>query len=351
VRRTLGTLWLLAATGCGGGDAPADQPGSLSQTRVPVGSATVVRDTVRDELTVTGRLGPKPGGSALLAAPAAGVVSSVRATVGSRVRRGDELLVLNVPELEADARQKAGAAAQAQRQAERQARLLSDGVTSNRAAEEAAAAANQAASAAEAARALLERTQVRAPLAGRVQTVRAQRGERVDAGAPLAEVIDVDTLDLHVAVPANRLARLRSGMPVSVVQEGDTATHPARIAAVAPGVDSLSNAGEVVIRVPNLDGRLLAGAGATARILLGVEPQALVVPDSALILIGDSSAVFVIGPDSIVHQRVVTPGVRQRGRVAVQGSLEPGDRVVTSGAFGLQDGMRVSPRPGAGTSP
>jgi len=152
-------------------------------------------------------------------------------------------------------------------------------------------------------------------------------------------------------VPANRLARLRSGMPVSVVQEGDTATHPARIAAVAPGVDSLSNAGEVVIRVPNLDGRLLAGAGATARILLGVESQALVVPDSALILVGDSSAVFVIGPDSIVHQRVVTPGVRQRGRVAVQGSLEPGDRVVTSGAFGLQDGMRVSPRPGAGTSP
>jgi RND family efflux transporter MFP subunit len=356
MKRILGALWLLAAAGCGrsggadGDDAPAGQVASLSQTRVPVGTATVVRDTMRDELTVTGRLGPKPGGSALLAAPAAGVIASVRATVGSRVHRGDELLALDVPELEAEARQKAGAAAQAQREAARQARLLSDGVTSNRAAEEAAQAANQAASAAEAARALLERTQVRAPLSGRVQAVRAQRGERVDAGAPLAEVIDVDTLDLHVAVPADRLARLRPGMPVSVVQEGDTAPHRARIAAVAPGVDSLSNAGEVVIRVPNLDGRLLAGAGATARILLGLEPQALVVPDSALILAGDSSAVFVVGPDSIVHQRVVTPGARQRGRVAVEGALQPGDRVVTTGAFGLQDGMRVSPR-GAGTSP
>jgi multidrug efflux pump subunit AcrA (membrane-fusion protein) len=96
--------------------------------------------------------------------------------------------------------------------------------------------------------------------------------------------------------------------------------------------------------VPNRDGRLLAGAGATARVLVGVDPQALVVPDSSLVLAGDSSAVFVIGPDSIVHQRIVTAGVRQGGRVAVQGQLSPGDRVVTTGAFGLQSGMRVSPR-------
>ena len=64
------------------------------------------------------------------------------------------------------------------------------------------------------------------------------------------------------------------------------------------------------------------------------------VPDSALVLAGDSMAVFVVSADSIAHQRIVTVGVRQGGRAAVQGSLAPGDRVVTSGAFGLQDGMR-----------
>jgi HlyD family secretion protein len=158
------------------------------------------------------------------------------------------------------------------------------------------------------------------------------------------EVIDVDTLDLHVAVPAGRLQGVHSGQPVTVVQEGDTTSHPAKIWAVAPGVDSLTNAGEVVVRVPNPGGRLLAGAGATARVLIGVEPQALIVPDSAVVLAGDSSAVFVIGADSIVHQRIVAPGVHQGGRLAVRGPLNPGDRVVTTGAFGLQDGMRVAPR-------
>jgi multidrug efflux pump subunit AcrA (membrane-fusion protein) len=76
-----------------------------------------------------------------------------------------------------------------------------------------------------------------------------------------------------------------------------------------------------------------------------------VVPDSALVLAGDSSAVFVVGPDSIVHQRIVTAGVRQGGLVAVEGSLTPGDRVVTTGAFGLQDGMRVSPKTSAAPHP
>ena len=144
------TLSLCVLAACGGGGAP-DPAQSGSQTRVPVGVATVVRDTIRDELVLTGRLGPKPGGSALLTAPAAGVVSAVRAQVGSRVRRGEEVLLLDVPELAAEARQREDAAAQAQRDAERQARLLSDGVTSKRQAEEAAAAAEQAAAAADAA--------------------------------------------------------------------------------------------------------------------------------------------------------------------------------------------------------
>ena len=223
----LGCLALLAGCGRTGAETDTAESTSLSRTKVPVGVATVVRDTVRDELVVTGRLAPKPGGSALLTAPAAGVVSAVNAQVGARVRRGEELLLLEVPELASDARQKEAAAAQAQREAERQARLLSDGVTSKRAAEEAAAAAGQAASAAEAAKTLLERTRIRTPLSGRVQAVRVQRGERVDAGALLAEVIDADTLDLHVAVPAGRLARVHAGQQVSLVQEGDTTSHSA----------------------------------------------------------------------------------------------------------------------------
>jgi multidrug efflux system membrane fusion protein len=107
-----------------------------------------------------------------------------------------------------------------------------------------------------------------------------------------------------------------------------------------------------VIRIPNADGTLHPGAGATARLRLGFRRDALIVPDSALVLAGDSSAVFVVAPDSVAHQRVVRPGVRSGHRVQVEGDLKPGDRVVTAGVFGLEDGMHVvAARDSAGTRP
>jgi multidrug efflux pump subunit AcrA (membrane-fusion protein) len=68
-----------------------------------------------------------------------------------------------------------------------------------------------------------------------------------------------------------------------------------------------------------------------------------VVPDSAIVLAGDTSVVFVVGPDSIAHQRTVVRGVGDDRRTEVRGDLKAGDMVVTTGAFGLQNGMRVVP--------
>lgn len=341
--------WLLAAAvlaGCRGGSGE-EAPAGEVKTRVPVGIATVERDSLVETLALTGRLAAQPGGAADLTAPAAGVVRALRVQVGDPVLRGAALLTLDAPELSSDAESKAAAAGQAEREAARQRRLLADGVTSARQAEEAAAAARQASASAEAARRLLARTRLSSPISGRVQSVGVQSGERVDAGRLLIQVVAPDTLNLVVPVPAQELARLRVGMTASVREDGDSIAAPARIAALAPGVDTVTNAGQAVIRVPNIGSRLYPGAAATARVRLGVVRDALVVPDSAITLAGDSSAVFVIGPDSTAHQRIVRVGVRAEGRTQVEGDLRPGDRVATTGAFGLGDGMHVVPSAGA----
>lgn len=330
-------LILLAACGGGGDAAQSAAP------RVPVALGMVTRDSLTETLVLTGRLEAPPGGAALLTAPAAGIVRAVRVQVGDRVARHAVVVELDVPELAADAAQKIAAAGQAEREAARQERLLADGITSARQAEEAAANARQATAAAAAARDLMARTRVTSPLAGRVQEVMVQRGERVEAGRALAQVVAPDTLDLAAPVPAPHLAELRTGLPADVVQDGDTAVLPGRLVALAPGVDTLTNAGEAVFRVPNRAGRLHPGATATARVRLGVRRDVLVVPDSALVQSGDRTVVFVVGPDSVAHARVVTRGVRAGGRTEVQGSVRQGDRVVTTGAFGLEDGMRVVP--------
>jgi RND family efflux transporter MFP subunit len=146
-----------------------------------------------------------------------------------------------------------------------------------------------------------------------------------------------------VPVPAPDLASLKTGLPVDVVQDGDTATVRGWLAALAPGVDTLTNAGEAVIRVPNRGDRLHPGATATARIRLGVRHDVLVAPDSALVLAGDSTVVFVVGPDSVARGHSVVRGLRADGRTEIRGDVRAGDRVVTTGAFGLEDGMHVVP--------
>jgi RND family efflux transporter MFP subunit len=311
--------------------------------RVPVGTTVTATDTVTDVVTVVGRFTATPGGSALLTAPAPAVVRSVPAQLGARVRQGTLLVELDAPDLLASARTATAQAELAERDAARQKELFAQGITSQKQADERAAAATSARAAANAAGALLARMRVRSPIAGAVQQVAVHPGERVDAGATLIEVINSATLDLLAQVPAAGLARLRAGQPALVLPEGAPSGAPGKVAALAPAVDSLTNSGQAVIRVPNPGGELRAGAGATARIVVGAPRRALVIPDSALVVLGDSLSVFVVGPDSVAKARTVSVGVRRAGRAEIVRGLQPGERIVSSGAFGLTDGIRVVP--------
>ena len=309
--------------------------------RVPVGTAVAASDTITDIVSVVGRLSATPGGSAQLTAPAPAVVRSVPVQLGSRVRPGTLLIELDAPDLVATARTTAAQAELAERDAARQKELFAQGITSQKQADEKAAEATSARAAANAAAALLARMHVRSPITGVVQLVSVHPGERVDAGKELVEVINGTSLDLQAQVPAAQLMHLKVGQPALVTTEGVTAGVPGKVAALAPAVDSLTNAGQAVVRVPNPLGSLRPGAAATAQIITGRQRQALIVPDSALVVVGDSLTVFVVGPDSVAHARNVTAGIRRAGRAEILSGLGPGERVVSSGAFGLVDGMHV----------
>jgi membrane fusion protein (multidrug efflux system) len=352
MKANLNLLFLSMLAGCGAGDAGDETAAQSSATRVPVHVAAVVRDSISETLQLTGRLSARPGGAVQLTAPAAGVVRSVSVQIGDRVRRGAAVAVIEVPELGADAAQKSAAASVAAREAARQQQLLKDGITSTRQADEAEAASRQAAAAAEAANALLSRTRLASPLYGRVQSVDVQVGARAEAGAPIARIVAVDTLELALAVPAGALRRLRPGMDADIREAGSVPPVQGFVAGIAPGVDSLTGTGTAVVRIPNRDGVLHPGAAATGTLRLGTRQSVLIVPDSALVLAGDSTADFVVGADSVAHQHVVRPGVRSGHRVEIEGDLKPGDHVVTAGVFGLEDGMRVTTaHDSAGTTP
>lgn len=336
-------LLLLLLLGCGGGSAEKAPAAPI----VPVGLDTLRSDTITRTVTVVGRLMPAPGGSAALTAPMDAVVRRVLVSVGDRVGQGDVLIELDAPELAGQAAALRAQADAATANAARQRRLLTEGITARRNVEEQEALATAAEAAAHAAEALLVRSQLVSPLVGFVAEVMVQPGERVAAGQPLAAVVNDGALDLVAAVPAADLGLLRVGQVAQIDVEGSGTAESGRIRAIAPALDTITNAAQVLIRVNGGGVRLRSGASAEARVAVETRRAVLVVPDSALVLVGNEFQVFVLGPDSIVRGHAVVVGARQGGRAEISGDLKAGEVIVTAGAYGLPDSSRVTLREAA----
>jgi RND family efflux transporter MFP subunit len=336
MKRFRSILFLLAAA-CGKSDAAGDAGGAVT-----VGVQAARTDSISEVLTLTGQLAALPGGSAVLAAPADAIVQSIQVQMGDRVARGQQLMQLDAPELTTAAQSMAAQARSDSMDLERQRGLYQQGIAARRQLEEREAAAASSRAQANAALELLHRARVTSPIAGGIQRLPVQVGERVSAGQVLAEVVNGTGLDLHAGVPAAALSRLHVGQPVALQTEGLEQPVAGRLVAIAPAIDSSSGLGEVVVRAPAAGG-LRVGSGATGQLQLRLLRDVLVISDSALVP-GDSGLqVFVVGADSIAHARPVRVLVRNRGRAAVSGEIHPGDRVVVSGAYGLTDSTRVVP--------
>jgi multidrug efflux pump subunit AcrA (membrane-fusion protein) len=78
------------------------------------------------------------------------------------------------------------------------------------------------------------------------------------------------------------------------------------------------------------------------RITVENTPDVLTVPLAALVPQGDGFTVFVVDSQSLAHQREVTVGERNDTLAEITRGLTAGERVVTSGAYGLVDSSRVT---------
>ncbi|MEP7326933.1 MAG: efflux RND transporter periplasmic adaptor subunit [Gemmatimonadota bacterium] len=320
--------------------------------RVPVSIQEVRQDSIAETLDLVGRLTPPPGGEATLTAPADGVVRNIAVQVGQQVGRGQHLLTVDAPDLQAQARSARAQAVAAKQNVERQRELFQAGVSSRKQLEEADAAATAAEAAADAAESLLSRTNVTAPIGGAVQSITVNAGERVASGAPLIQVVNGKVLTIIATVPTPALARLHAGMPATISVEGAADTAEGLVQGISPAVDTITNSGTVVITLRRRPPGFRPGAGATARVVVSIHPNALLVSDSSVVVLGATPTVFVVQPDSTVKAIPVEVRLRSGGLVEVTGDLKPGDRVVATGAYGLSDGMHVMPGQGEpGTTP
>ncbi|MBK3786282.1 efflux RND transporter periplasmic adaptor subunit [Paraburkholderia aspalathi] len=213
-------------------------------------------------------------------------------------------------------------------------------------------------------------TTIKSPLAGLSSFARQQDGSYVTAAATglLTYVYQLDPMWVNFSVSENELLRYRDQIqkkqlvfPASndfevTVVLADGTVFPARghINFTNPAFSTETGTFLVRASFANPEGSLRPGQFVRARVSGAVRPNAILVPQRAVLQGAKSHFVWVVDNDSKAHQRVVEVGEWHGDDWFITEGLKPGERVVVDGAIRviadapLKITGTPSPHPGAG---
>lgn len=189
-------------------------------------------------------------------------------------------------------------------------------------------------------------TELRSPIDGVIADRSVYPGDIAPAGTPLLVVMDTSKVILRLHLPQPEAAQLHLGDAATLEVPGFAGGVPAKVTIISPALDPSSTTIEVWLQADNPKGRLAPGTSVGATVLVRSVPNALVIPDSA-ILTGDNGQdlVMTVGPDDLAHAQPVTTGIKNAGLVQILKGLRPGEQVIVGGAYGLPDKTKVKPSP------
>lgn len=311
---------------------------------------------------------------ARIGAEITGTVERRHVREGDAVQPGDPLVSLRRDELEAQYRQAQTALAQlqnqlypqavqslqearlawqqAEREAQRRSRLATSGMLSEEQAEQArhlaqtrktalgrAELAEQALKPGgdeermltqrlDLARANLDKTLIRAPFAGRVQTRSVEPGDQVQPGKVLLEIARLDGLEIIAAVDEKYMAPLALGQAAVVIADAWPGQElAAQVSFLAPTVDEGSGTLDVHLTVTDDQELLRQGMTVSVSVLTARKDNALAIPRDHLQQGGQGWHVHVL-EDGEVRDRPVITGLQASTRVEILEGLDEGDLLV-----------------------
>ena len=365
----------------------------VSSADPPAAVVRVERRTIANTLKISGEF--KPFQDVDVHAKVAGYIKAIYVDVGTHVKQGQTLAILEVPELAA---QLAGADAVVRRANEEIGRALGDldrarsthaaahlaykrlsdaaktreglvaqqelddvqakdleseaQVSSTKAAlsaaqqELAVAQANQ-----KQVQALSDYTRITAPFTGVVTVRYADTGALVAAGTssstqamPVVRLAQISVLRLVLPIPESLAAEIHLQDPVKVHVQALNENIQGRVSRFADSLDLQTRTMETEIDCENRDGRLMSGMYTESEISLHQKANALTVPLEAVVRNGDDATVLAVNSQNVLDERHVKLGLEDNARVEVLSGLSESDRVVIGNRSQFHAGQKVQPK-------
>lgn len=178
------------------------------------------------------------------------------------------------------------------------------------------------------------------PISGIVADRPVYPGEMPASGTPLLSIVDVSSVVARANVPVKEASVIEVGRPATITgPDGDIA---GKVVVVSPAVNPSTTTVEVWVQAPNPEGKLKPGG--TVQVAIKAETlQDVTLVSSAAILNSDEGGqiVMVVTGDNVAHERKVNVGIRQGSNVEIISGVNEGEKVVTVGGLGLDDGSKV----------
>lgn len=173
---------------------------------------------------------------------------------------------------------------------------------------------------------------VPAPISGVVLARNASIGTVAGEGAALYEIADLSELWVDLHIFGADAQHITAGVPVLVTRMSDGVTAGTTLERVLPGTATASQSTVARATIRNLDGLWRPGSAVKARVTVDHQPVNLVVPLGALQTAGEDDVVYVRRGDTYVT-RPVRGGRRDAQRVEIVSGLKAGEQVVVEQSF------------------
>lgn len=306
---------------------------------VAVETTRVAVDTVMEEMRAVGTLAANE--SIVISAEIAGRISRIGFIEGEAVKAGDVLLELDDTVLKAELDKVRSDLSLARANRERASTLATQGAGTQRARDETEAAYQSQQANLALAEARLQKSTLTAPFSGVVGLRNVSVGAYIVPGQRIADLADVNTLKVDFRLPEINATQVHVGNTVLVTADAvPGATFEGNIYAIDPVVDINGRAIRLRAQVPNPQGRLSPGFFARIRIVVDQRPEALLIPESAIIPLDGKILVYRV-VNGKAMQTEVELGQRLPGRVEIRKGLSKDDTVVTSGHQRLREGSAI----------
>jgi len=310
---------------------------------MPVATMEVKKDFWEDTLEFTGSLRAVQG--VTLSAEVGGTVTRIAVENGATVKAGDTLIEIDARQERADLASAQARLRLAKINLDRAKGLLDKRIVARSEYDSAQAAYDEAAATVENLQAVISKKTILAPFAGQAGIRLVNVGQTVSPGDPLLPLFSNDPIYVEFDVPQTRLDKVATGQTLRLSADGLDVPADGTISAINPVVSEATRSARVQGTLKNPGNVLRPGQFVQVEVLMPTTDEVLAVPASAIQSAAYGDSVFVVEEKEgklVARQQFVQLG-RQRGDfVAVTKGLAAGERVVSAGAFKLNNGAVVT---------